>query len=83
MEEEYFDINIKWVRPDQYTLMQPKKKKNASAVKATSNGLKSNIEECVGTYMLPHAHKQSSTHAKEHMLNHHWSFPGNKKAPVD
>lgn len=31
--------------------------------------------------MLLHAHKQSSTHAKEHMLNHHWSFPGNKKKP--
>lgn len=30
--------------------------------------------------MLLHAHKQSSAHAKEHMLNHHWSFPGNKKS---
>lgn len=26
-----------------------------------------------------HTHEQSSRHAKEHMLNHHWSFPGNKK----
>lgn len=32
--------------------------------------------------MLLHAHKQSSTHAKDHMLNHHWSFPGNKKKPL-
>ena len=30
------------------------------------------------TYLYAFAHTQ--THAKEHMLNHHWSFPGNEIA---
>lgn len=40
------------------------------------------LKSVMGTYMPLHAHKRSSTHAKEHMLNHHWSFPGNKKKPL-
>lgn len=79
MDEEYFDMNKYWVKKfiqGQTCAVYP----NASEVKTTSSGLKSNVEEREGTCTPLHAHKWSSTHAKEHMLNHHWSFPGNKKS---
>lgn len=41
--------------------------------------MKSCVEKCEGTY-YPAAHTQTAAYLqKEHMLNHHWSFPGNKK----